>query len=174
MRVAGRRLRVTWEAADTVEGLRQAYRHEGDGAVRMRLHGLWLLRSGQRVGEVAATVGVHYRTVQRWVRWYETGRLAGVRAHQQGGAGPPPRLSAEQQEQVAVEVGTGRFRSTAEIREWIGTTFGVVYRPGGVASLLGRLQCAPKVPRPLHAKADLEAQERFKKGGSPPRLGQSA
>lgn len=168
--MAGRRLRVAWEAADTGEVLRQAYRAAGDGAVRMRLHGLWLLRGGRRVGEVAAAVGVHYRTVQRWVRWYEAGGLGAVRAHHQGGAGPASRLSAAQQEQVAAEVATGRFRSAAEIGEWIRTTFGVGYRPGGVASLLARLHCAPKAPRPLHAKADLDAQERFKKGGLPPRL----
>jgi transposase len=165
--MAGRRLRVVWAAADTAEGLRRAYRGEADGAVRMRLHGLWLLRSGRSVGAVAATVGVHYRTVQRWVRWYEAGGLAAVRVHRQGGAGPQPRLTAEQQQQLAAEVATGRFRSAAEIGAWIQTTCGVSYRPGGLATLLARLQCAPKVPRPLHAKADLEAQERFKKGGLP-------
>ena len=168
--MAGRRLRVTWRAGDTEEALQQAYRAERDGAVRMRLHGLWLLRRGRPVGEVAATLGVHYRTVQRWVRWYEAGGLAEVRAHHQGGPGPQPRLSAEQQEQVAAEVATGRFRSAAEIGRWIETTFGVTYRPGGLATLLARLKCGPKVPRPLHAKADLDAQEQWKKGALRTRL----
>ena len=162
--MVGRRVRVVWQAADTVEALHHAYRAEQDGAVRMRLHGLWLLRSGRPVGEVAAAVGVHYRTVQRWVRWYETGGLAAVRGHRQGGAGPRPRLTAEQQEQVAAEVATGRFRSAAEIGEWIRATFGVAYRPGGVSPLLARLKCGPKVPRPLHAKADRDEQERWKRG----------
>ncbi len=172
--MAGRRLRVVWQAADTAEALRQAYRAEADAAMRMRLHGLWLLRSGRAVGEVAATLGVHYRTVQRWVRWYEAGGLAEVRVHRQGGPGPHPRLTAAQQEQVAAEVATGRFRSAAEIGAWIHTTFGVAYRPGGVSALLARLKCAPKVPRPLHAKADLDAQDRFKKGGLPQRFGRPA
>jgi transposase len=165
--MAGRRLRVEWAAAETAEALRQAYRREADGAVRMRLHGLWLLRSGRPVGAVAAAVGVHYRTVQRWVRWDEAGGLATVRTHRQGGPGPRPRLTAAQQEQVAAEVATGRFRTAAEIGAWIETACGVSYRPGGLWSLLARLQCAPKVPRPLHQKADLDAQERFKKGGLP-------
>lgn len=168
--MAGRRLRVTWRAADTPAALHQMYRAEPDAEVRMRLHGLWLLRSGRRVGEVAAAVGVHYRTVQRWVRWYEAGGLAAVRTHRQGGPGPRPRLTAAQQEQVAAEVATGRFRTAAEIGTWIQTTFGVSYRPGGLWSLLARLKCAPKVPRPLHQKADLDAQARFKKGGLPWRL----
>ena len=172
--MAGRRLRVTWQEADTAEALQQAYRAERDGAVRMRLHGLWLLRRGRPVGEVAATLGVHYRTVQRWVRWYEAGGLAEVRAHHQGGVGPQPRLTADQQEQVAAEVATGRFRSAAEVGRWIETTFGVTYRPGGLATLLARLKCGPKVPRPLHAQADLEAQEAWKKGALQQRLGRLA
>jgi transposase len=161
--MAGRRLRLAWRASDTAEALHDAYRAEGDAEVRMRLHGLWLLRGGRRVREVAEAVGVHYRTVQRWVRWYEQGGLATVRGHRQGGSGQPPRLTASQQEQVAAEVATGRFRTAAEIGAWIGATFGVSYRPGGLYSLLARLRCAPKVPRPLHEKADLDAQDRFKK-----------
>lgn len=167
-------MRVRWAAADTAEALHAAYRAEADAAVRMRLHGLWLLRAGRTVGAVAAAVGVHYRTVQRWVRWYEQGGLATVRAHRQGGVGQPSRLTADQQEQVAIEVATGRFRSSAEIGAWIADTFGVQYRPGGLSSLLARLRCAPKVPRPLHQKADPAVQETWKKGGSARRWRQPA
>jgi transposase len=172
--MTGRRLRVTWAETDAAEALHHAYRAEADAAVRMRLHGLWLLRTGRTVGAVAAAVGVHYRTVQRWVRWYEQGGLAAVRAHRQGGVGQPPRLTAAQQEQVAQEVATGRFRSAAEIGAWIGATFGVHYQPGGLYALLGRLRCAPKVPRPLHEKADPAMQETWKKGGSRRRWPRSA
>jgi transposase len=173
-KVAGRRLRVTWQPGDSAERLHQAYRAEPDAEVRMRLHGLWLVRSGRRVGEVADAVGVHYRTVQRWLRWYEAGGLTAVRAHRQGGPGPQPRLTTAQQAQVAAEVATGRFRTAAEIGAWIRMSFGVAYRPGGLASLLTRLKCSPKVPRPLHQKADLAAPERWKGGALPPRLGRLA
>jgi transposase len=162
--MAGRRVRVEWQSSDTVEALHAAYRAEGAVEVRMRLHGLWLLRGGRRLSDVADAVGVHYRTVQRWVRWYEQGGVGAVRAHRQGGVGQPARLTAVQQEQVAETVATGQFRTAAEIGAWITATFGVRYRPGGLYSLLGRLRCAPKVPRPLHEKADLDAQDRFKKG----------
>jgi transposase len=164
--MAGRRLRVAWAAADTETALHRASRAEADGAVRMRLHALWLLHGGRAVGAVATTVGVHYRTIQRWVRWYETGGLTAVRSHHQGGAGPRPRLTADEQEQVATEVATGRFRTAAEIGAWITATFGVTYRPGGLSTVLGRLKCRPKVPRPLHTNADLDEQDRWKKGDS--------
>ena len=161
----GRPFVVAWHEEDTEEVLRVAYRAERDPALRQRVQALWLLRSGERrVGEVADVMGVDYRTVQRWVGWYRTGGMAAVRSHRLGGPGQPPRLTGEQQEEVAHEVETGRFRNAAAIRTWIAETFGVTYSEGGMYGLLARLRCGPKVPRPLHEKANLEEQEAWKKG----------
>ena len=165
----GKRFVMDWAAEDTEAALKAAYRAEADGKRRLRLQGLWLLRSGRPVDAVAAAVEVHRRTVERWIDWYRhEGGRSGVLAHREGGVGQPSRLTAEQQEQFAAEVATGRFRTAAEIGRWISATFGVTYQPGGVQDLLGRLKCHPKVPRPLHEKADLAAQEAWKKGGSVP------
>jgi transposase len=163
----GRPFQVAWQAEDTVVALKAAYQGEGAGAIRQRLHGLWLLRSGWPLRSVADALGVHYRTVQRWVGWYRQGGIAAVRSRRMGGHGHAPWLTVEAQTEVADAVATGRFRTAAEIGEWIAATYGVRYRPGGLASLLKRWQCAPKVPRPLHEKADLAEQDRFTKGGSP-------
>jgi transposase len=83
-----------------------------------------------------------------------------------GGKGQEPFLSDEAQEQVAEEVATGRFRTAGEIRDWIAEQYGVTYKVGGIYSLMHRLRCAPKVPRPIHAKTDQEQQASWKKGGS--------
>jgi transposase len=160
----GRPFRVEWREGDTAEALRAATRRERDGRARERLRGLWLLRTGRSLEEVAAVLGVHYRTVQRWVGWYRAEGLAGVHGHQPGGSGPAPRLSPGQEAHLAEVVSTGTFRTAGEIRDWIAAEFGVEYQLGGVYTLLGRLRCAPKVPRPLHAKADLAEQARWKKG----------
>ncbi len=159
---------MEWAAEDTEEGLKERYRREERADVRMRLHGLWLLRTGRAVRETAAAVGVHRRTVDRWVDWYRTGGVTEVISHHQGGRGRPPRLTAEQEEQVRAEVATGRVRTAAEIGRWIESTVSVAYRPGGVTALLHRLQAAPTGPRPRHVKADPAAQEEWKKGGSLP------
>ena len=116
------------------------------------------------MGEVASLLGVDYRSVQRWVAWYRRGGLEEVRRHHAGGYGQTPRLTAEQQEQLAQEVETGRFRNAVAIRAWVAETFGVTYTEGGMYSLLERLRCKPKVPRPLHEKANLKGQEAWKKG----------
>ena len=166
----GKAFVMEWAEADTEVALKRRYRTETDAARRLRLHGLWLLRCGRRVPDVATDVGVHRRTVERWIDWYRhDGGLAGALAHHQGGRGQPSRLTADQQETLAQEVATGRFRTGAEIGGWITAQFGVRYRPGGVYDLLARLRCHPKVPRPLHEKADLDAQAAWKKGGLPPR-----
>jgi len=123
-----------------------------------------LRRGERRVGEVAAVIGVDYRSVQRWVGWYRRGGLAAIRAHRLGGPGQPPRLTPEQQEHLAQEVATGRFRNAIAIRAWVAETYGVTYSEGGMYSLLARLRCAPKVPRPLHENANPEEQEAWKRG----------
>jgi transposase len=163
----GRPFVVAWRDEDTEATLRTAYRAERDPALRQRLQALWLLRRGERrVGEVATVIGVDYRSVQRWVAWYRSGGLAAVRSHRLGGPGQPPRLTPEQQEGVAQEVETGRFRNAASIRAWIKETYGVSYTEGGLYSLLDRLRCAPKVPRPLHTNANLAEQAAWKRGDS--------
>lgn len=162
----GRPFVVAWRDEDDAAALKAAYRAERDAELRPRLHALWLLRGGRRLGAVAEVLGVDYRSVQRWVAWYREGGLPAVRAHHMGGVGQPPWLSPEQQEQTAREVATGRFPTAADIRGWVAQTFAVTYTEGGMYSLLGRLRCAPKVPRPLHEQADLQAQEEWKKGDS--------
>ena len=162
----GRPFQVDWRIEDTPDTLKGAYLAERDGTLRTRLHGLWLLRTGRKLRDVASVVGVHYRTVQAWVGWYRQGGIQEVLSHKMGGRGTPRYLSEEQDRQLAEEVSTGRFRTAGEIRDWIESEYGVSYKPGGVYSLLKRLGCSPKVPRGLHEKADLDAQGSWKKGGS--------
>src|SRR5690606_41626100 len=72
----GRPLRVRW--THTVEDLVARIQQEPDPRRRQRLQALLLLRAGQRLTDVSETLGVHYRTVQRWVDWYRTGGLDAV------------------------------------------------------------------------------------------------
>jgi transposase len=162
----GRKLVIGWAVEDDAASLRARYRRERRPDVRPRLHGLWLLRTGRSAREVAQVLGVHERTVQRWIGWYRAGGLAAVTGRHAGGQGAPSFLTAEQREALAAEVATGRFRTAAEIRRWAAETWGVAYTEGGMYALLARLKCAPKVPRPIHDKADAVAQARWKKGTS--------
>ena len=162
----GRKLRVEWATEDDAASLRARYRGERRADVRPRLQGLWLVRTGRTTREVAEVVGVEERTVQRWLGWYRAGGLAPIQGRHAGSQGAPSFLTPEQQAELADEVATGRFRTAAEIRGWVEERWGVRYTEGGMYALLGRLRCAPKVPRPVHEKTDQLAQARWKKGGS--------
>ena len=54
--------------------------------------------------------------------WYRQGGVAAVRGHRLGGHGQPAYLSAEAQAAVAETVATGRFRTAAEVGDWIAAT----------------------------------------------------
>jgi transposase len=151
--MAGKRVAIAWEVEDTPEALRQRYRNEAEGEVRARLRALWLLRRGWNMEQVAEVIGVHYRTVQRWVGWYRQGGIAEVRVHHGGGEGQPSWLTPEQEAAVA----EGAFTTAMEARQWVSHQFGVTYRPKGIYGLLRRIRCHPKVPRPIHGKADPQA-----------------
>lgn len=167
MRGRGRPLVIAWRPEDDEAALKELYRRERRPDVRPRLQALWLLRTGRPVREVAAVVGVHERTVQRWVSWYRQGGVLAVRAHRQAGTGQPSFLTTEQQAQLWDQAATGAFRTAAEAQQWVAQQFGVRYRPGGMYALLGRLRIHPKVPRPVNPKADQVAQAAWKKGGLP-------
>src|SRR5438128_1945572 len=154
----GRSLQIAWQAEDTDEALKTAYRAEPDGPVRTRLHGLWLLRAGWSLRLVAELLGAHYRSVQRWVAWYRQGGLPAVRDHRMGGVGQPTFLTAEAQAEIAEVVASGRFHTAAEIRDWIAEHYQVGYTVGGVYSLLARLRCNPMVPRPVNPTAHRDGQ----------------
>ena len=79
--MTGRQFRVDWRPDDTPEALRAAYRAEQDIMLRTRLHALWLLRCGRRMGEAAVVLDIHYRTLQRVGVRYRTGGVKEVLSH---------------------------------------------------------------------------------------------
>src|SRR5213079_143775 len=100
----GRKLVIEWAAEDDAAGLQARYRRERQADVRPRLHGLWLPRTGRSARETAGVLGVHERTVQRWIGWYRAGGVAAASGRHAGGQGAPARLSAEQRAELADEV----------------------------------------------------------------------
>lgn len=162
----GRPLRIDWHESDTEERLKEAYQSQSDISVRSRLHLLWLVRSGWRIKAASEAVGVHYRSAQRWIEWYRAGGLRQVVSRKMGGVGRPRFLSDDQESKLVEEVGSGRFRTAGEIADWVESEYGVRFKGNSIYSVLERLGCSPKVPRPRHEKADASAQERWKKGDS--------
>ncbi len=162
---------VTIDWQESADELYRQYTAERDVVRRERLQALWLVRTGSSVGEASRIAGVGHRSVERWLGWYRQGGLAEVlrRVPGHGARGAPSRLSAAHQAQLLSKVGEGAFRTYDEARQWVEQEFGVRYSYQGMYSVLARLEVHPKVPRPLAAKADPEAQAAWKKGASRPR-----
>lgn len=160
--------RVEWE--QSAAELYERYRAERTVEARKRLQALWRVRCGETETAAAAQAGIGRRTLTRWLSWYRSGGLDAVlsRVPGSGGRGVACRLSEAQQAELVRRCAEGQFQSTPEVQAWVAEHWGVEYRYHGMYSVLARLKLHPKVPRPRADKADPQAQEDWKKGGSPP------
>ena len=113
---------------------------EQDGRAKKGLRSLWLLRSDWTVKRVSAALGVHYTTVQRWVKWYRTGGLDKMASRRRGGYGRQPYLDDDDLTLLAWEIKAGAFDTAEDVRDWIETQCGVRYTMPGVYSLMKRLK----------------------------------
>ncbi len=95
-----------------------------------------------------------------------------VVSRKMGGVGQPRFLSEDQKSKLVEEVGSGRFKTAGEIADWIESEYGVHYKGNSIYGLLQRLGCSPKVAIPRHEKANMKAQDSWKKGGSGVRFGE--
>lgn len=86
--------------------------------------------------------------------------------HQGGGGGAQKRLTPEQEEIFLTHAGEKGFKTIRDAKQWIFERFGVEYTFWGTRSLLVRLGCRKKVPRPFSPKADPQLQEEWKKRDS--------
>lgn len=161
-----RPLRIDWQ--EDAATLRQMYKREKDPQTRTRLQALWLLRQQRPLSEVAATVGVAYRTVQRWLAWYRAGGLAAVRQRHHGGArgrGRRARLTPAQEAALWEQAVAGRLRTVWDGVHWVQATYQVSYTYWGMRGVFARLGLRLKVPRPRSPQASAAVQEAWKKGG---------
>src|SRR5579885_1760523 len=152
MMAGGRPLRIVWAAGDTTATLHAAFRTSADPGAALRAQALRQLQQGHSERETAALLGVHERRVRQWVAWYRVERLAGVLAHKAAGHGKPAFLSTAPRRALVEHLATGAVYTAQDAVAWGAAEFGVTSRLGGMATLLRRLRCRPKVPRPQHPK----------------------
>ena len=155
---------VAHHSVEELQGIASKERHARE-LIRLRI--VILAMQGRAAPEIAEVLGVSRRAAQNWVYRYNAVGLEGLR-DRRGGA-YRRRLSDDQQElldeHVRAEAMNPRsgYRRAEGIRCWIEREFGVAYTLPGVYAVLRRLGYSWLMPRPRHNKADLEAQEAFKK-----------
>ena len=157
-----RPLKIAWK--HTEEELYELYRREKDADLARRWQALWLLRRGERLIRVKAVLGVMHTTIQRWVRWYEAGGIAEVARRKSGNRKTHRQAwTVEQEAKLKEAVSEGRFRTVGEAVRWCAEVLGIEVSEGKVYYWFRRWGYRKKVPRPLAQKADVEAQEVWKK-----------
>jgi len=150
-------------------GLRRAASRSKDADAARRMLALALVLEGRSRTEAAITCGMDRQTLRDWVHRYNAEGLAGLSDRQS--PGPPSRLTAEQQAEVAQWVRQGpdvavhgvvRWRRIDLARE-IQKHFGVILAERSVGDLLQRLGFRRLSVRPQHPGHDPEAATAHKK-----------
>ena len=135
---------------------------------------LALVKEGHPRAEAARLCGMDRQTLHDWVHRYNEAGLAGL-ADKQGRTGPKPRLSAEQEAEVAELVRSGPDVAKDGVVRWrrmdlaqvIEDRFRVTLAERTVGSLLRRLGFSHISARPRHHRGDTAAQASFRPGSAP-------
>ena len=140
-----------------------------DARAARRMLALALVLEGASREVAARAAGMDRQTLRDWVHRYNEEGLAGL--HDRRRPGPRPRLSPEQEAELATAVERGpdpdrdgvvRWRR-ADLRALIEARFAIRLHERTVGKVLRRLGFARLSVRPKHPKADEAAQEAFKK-----------
>lgn len=154
--------------------LRRLARRERAGRVAARLMALANVLDGMSREAAARFAGMDRQTLRDWVIRFNAKGVAGLR--DQPRSGRPTRMTEGQRAAFKAVVLRGPDRERDGVSSWrivdlcrvAEERFGVTYREGGMLRLVKSLDLSWQKVRPSHPKADKGAQERFKKGASPP------
>src|SRR3954449_6170894 len=159
---------ITREGLDAGELRREAGRCRDARAAR-RMLALALVLEGASREVAARCAGMDRQTLRDWVHRYNAEGLDGLRDRRR--PGPRPRLSPEQEAELATTVEQGpdpdrdgvvRWRRV-DLRALIEARFAVRLHERTVGKVLRRLGSPRLSVRPKHPKADEAVQEAFKK-----------
>jgi transposase len=103
------------------------------------------------------------RQCQRWFKSYQTEGLGGLLKASCQGKASGERMTAEAWQALDQALSEGRIRQARDARELV-AEYGVVYRSdSSLLKLFARHKIKAKTGRPRHQKADVAAQDAFKK-----------
>lgn len=140
---------------------------EGNARERRRFVAFAHIREGKTFTETAIAVRVKLRTLMNWVKQFKTAGLEGLK--DKPGRGAKPFLPVEHRaafRQAVLELQEkrvgGRIRGS-DVLELMKTKYGVDPSLRTAYDTLKRADLVWITGRSIHPKADLEAQEAFKK-----------
>jgi transposase len=153
----------------TAQDLRAAAKRSDDVAAARRMLALALVLEGKSRSEAAIACGMDRQSLRDWVHRYNAEGLKGL--HNRTAPGAKPRLSAEQEREVAELVRKGPDLAEQGVVRWrridlarlIEQRYGVKLAERSVGDLLRRLGFRRISVRPRCPGQDAAAQEAHKK-----------
>jgi transposase len=161
------------DSATVSLGLQDEIRRSEESRYDHRLHGVLLVAQGMTCPEVAGLLGDAPRSVENWVRRFETEGLAGLREGERPGR--PRRLDSQQLAEVDValrkpprEAGmSGNLWDGKTLAAWIKRQYGTRLGVRQSQRLFRQLGFRLRKPRPMVAQADPVRQKAHKKNSRP-------
>jgi transposase len=132
-----------------------------DRRIYQRLTAVLAVAAGKTREEVAELLGMSLSQLGEWLRVYRNEGLDALCTLEY--KGDPGKLAPHQVQRLKVEVGTGRFRNSDQVRHWLHETFGVTYSSSGVKDLLKRIGISYHKVTGFLWKADPDKQKAFVK-----------
>jgi transposase len=165
----GQRLKITYQI--TSKEIANLIRTEKDGRVRQRLMAMKFISQGQSIPQAAKRLDISERPLRKWLHRFNKHGPNGLCDSPR--SGQPPKLDNKNIRQFKQRIRQGVTEAdnvcslrAKDIQQILQKQFDARYSLGGTYFLLHRLGFSCLCPRPRHPKADVEAQEAFKKSTS--------
>ena len=156
----------------TLDALEQRYRRATDPVARSQWQMVWLLSSGTPTAAVARVTGYSVNWVREIAKRYREEGPGGIGDRRHGNPGAAPLLDAVRREQLRAALAgpapTGDVWTCRTVAAWMSAAVGRPVSEQRGWEWMRRLGFTPQRPRPRETRADPDAQDAFKKGGSPP------
>ena len=159
---------MTVKEYKSVEELLKLAKSQKNARLARRIQAVALAQQGYTCLEIAQMTAHCRRAIQSWVAKYNAHGINGLKEQQRSGR--KPNLPATSYQDFSSRIDAGPTKNDAvatlygkDIQKILSNEFGVVYSLNGVYQLLHRLGYSYLAPRPRHQKADIKAQQDFKK-----------
>ncbi len=159
--------RITIANHQTVSELFEKYRQEQDAVARSHYQIIWLLASGKKTEEVAATTGYTVYWVRELARRYNQLGIEGLGDRRHNNPGAETLLDEVQTAQLlqAIEgpAPDGGLWNGRKVADWMSELLERPIAPQRGWEYLKAMEYSLRIPRPENKQADLLEQEAWKK-----------